>query len=152
MKPDLLVQDFLKVASLAGVQVGEIEISLSRTDTSHEPPKRLPAGKMAVYVFTFNGMVLKVGKAGPKSSARFTSHHYNPASAPSTLAASILKNPQVLGVTGLSDENVGSWLKNNTSRTNFILDAKCGIQALTLLEIFLQCRLKPRFEGFASQQ
>jgi len=35
---------------------------------------------------------------------------------------------------------------------NFILDASLGVHVLNLLEAFLQCRLRPEFEGFASQR
>lgn len=147
-----LVQDFLSAAALAGIRLGASDLAVERTVAPHSPPKRLPAGKMAVYVFSYGDAVLKVGKAGPNSAARFASQHYNPSSAPSTLAASILKAGQSLGITGLSPESVGSWIKSNTDRTNFLLSVECGVPVLTLLEAFLQCRLKPRFEGFASQR
>ena len=147
-----LIQDFLNVAALAGIHLSASDLAVERTVAPHCPPKRLPAGKMAVYVFSYGDTVLKVGKAGPNSAARFTSQHYNPSSAPSTLATSILKAGQGLGITGLSPETVGSWIKANTDRTNFLLSVNCGVPVLTLLEAFLQCRLKPRFEGFASQR
>jgi hypothetical protein len=47
---------------------------------------------------------------------------------------------------------VGAWIKTNVDRTNYLLDAERGIPVLTLLESFLQCRLRPRFEGFESQR
>ena len=145
-----LIQDFLNAAAaLAGVQLGSSDLTVERTLAPHSPP-RLPSGKMAVYVFSYGNLVLKVGKAGPNSAARFTSQHYNPSSAPSTLAANILKEGQSFGITGLSPDSVGAWIKANTDRTNFLLSIKCGVSVLTLLEVFLQCRLKPIFEGFAS--
>lgn len=147
-----LVKDFMSAAALAGVHLSASDLTVDRTEAPHSPPKGLPAGKMAVYVFSFGTAVLKVGKAGPSSAARFTSQHYNPSSAPSTLAASILKEGQSLGISGLSPESVGSWIKANTDRTNFLLSVNCGVPVLTLLEAFLQCRLRPRFEGFASQR
>lgn len=118
----------------------------------HRPPGRLPSGSMAVYVFSYGDIVLKVGKAGSNSGARYTSQHYNAASAPSTLAASLLKDGNQIGVSGLTVESAGDWIKKHTDRTNFIMRAECGIPSLTLLETFLQCKLKPRFEGFASQR
>ena len=152
MDATVLIQDFLSAAALAGVHLSTSDLTAVRTGAPHAPPKSLPAGKMAVYVFSFGTVVLKVGKAGPNSTARFTSQHYNPSSAPSTLAASILKEGQSLGISGLSPESVGSWIKANTDRTNFLLSVNCGMPVLTLLEAFLQCRLRPRFEGFASQR
>jgi len=40
----------------------------------------------------------------------------------------------------------------NLDRTNFLLDERLGIPVLTLLEAFLQCRLRPRYEGYKSQR
>lgn len=43
-------------------------------------------------------------------------------------------------------------MRANLDRRNSILDSSLGVPVLTLLESFLQCRLRPRFEGFASQR
>jgi hypothetical protein len=150
--PQTLLSDFLKVAELAGVNRDEIQINVEELPSPHRPPSKLPTGKMAVYVFSYQGNALKVGKVGPKSQARYTSQHYNPGSAPSTLAASLLKSGAEIGISNVSRENVSEWIKNNTNRFNFIIDPSCGIHVLTLLESFLQCRLQPVFEGFSSQR
>jgi hypothetical protein len=55
-------------------------------------------------------------------------------------------------LSGISESNVGEWTKANVDRVNFLLSVKFGIPVLTLLESFLQCRLKPQFEGFESQR
>ena len=107
---------------------------------------------MAVYVFEWKGQCLKVGKVGPNSQARYTSQHYGPSSSNSNLAKSVLGGRDELGISAVSKSNVGAWIKNNVDRTNYLLDSECGIPMLTLLESFLQCRLKPRFEGFESQR
>jgi hypothetical protein len=151
MNPDSYIQDFLKVASLAGINLDESVFAVQHLPAPHRP-LGLPLGKMGVYVFTLGETTLKVGKAGPNSDARYRSQHYNPASAASTLAASLLKGGENIGVSGLSQDNVGAWIKANTSRTNFLLSAEVGVPVLSLLESFLQCRLKPVFEGFASQR
>lgn len=109
-------------------------------------------GRMAVYVFCHQGRTLKVGKAGPNSEARYTSQHYNPNSAQSTLAASLLRGGDELGIQGITKASVGVWIKANTDRYNFLLHSKHPIRLLTLLEAFLQCRLNPAFEGFGSQR
>ena len=107
---------------------------------------------MAVYVFVWNDICLKVGKVGPNSNARYTSQHYNPRSSNSNLAKSILQAKDNLGLINVSESNVGAWIKSNTDRINILLDANLGIPVVTLLESFLQCRLHPKFEGFESQQ
>ena len=38
-------------------------------------------------------------------------------------------------------------MKENTDRLNFVIDESRGKSALSLLEAFLQCRLRPCFEG-----
>lgn len=151
-KPTTLLRDFLSAAKLAGVDDNDLDVVIEKLTAPHAPPKRLPKGKMAVYVFSYQGKALKVGKVGPKSQARYTTQHYIPGSAPSTLAASLVKGGKEIGVAGLTEENVTEWIKANTERWNFVLDASCGVHVLTFLEAFLQCRLQPAFEGFESQR
>lgn len=146
-----LVEDFLKVALLAGADVPATAVTVESLPAPHSPPSTLPRGKMGVYVFSLKGQCLKVGKAGPKSQARYTSQHYNPQSSNSNLAKSLLSARSELGLSDLSESNASAWIKSNVDRVNFLLDAGFGIPVLSLLESFLQCRLKPRFEGFESQ-
>jgi len=149
--PDLL-DDFRTAVGLAGVSLPPTALSFETLPAPHKPPSVLPAGKMAVYVFVWNGRCLKVGKVGPKSQARFTSQHYSPASSNSNLAKSLVAGHGKLGLSSITDSNVGAWIKTNVDRVNFLLDVEYGIPVLTLLESFLQCRLNPIFEGFDSQR
>ena len=150
--PDQLLTDFLVVAELSGIKVNRDAIRIETFPMPHRPPSSLPKGKMAVYIFSDNERVLKVGKVGWRSQARYTSQHYDAGSARSTLAASILKDEDTMEKNGVNAENVSDWIKENTDRVNFILDADLGARTLTLLEVFVQCRLQPAFEGFASQR
>ncbi len=147
-----LADDFRKVAGLAGLEISATALAVESAPAPHVPPSSLPKGKMAVYVFFCRGQCLKVGKVGPKSQARYTSQHYIPHSSKSNLAKSLLAARGEMDLLELQESEIGAWIRSNVDRLNFLLDAHCGIAALTLLEIFLQCRLKPRFEGFASQQ
>lgn len=148
--PQQLIKEFRKVAAIAGIQMPKTAVTFERLGAPHKP-SRLPNGKMAVYVFCFNGECLKVGKAGPKSHARFTNQHYSSRSSRSNLAKSLLACTDQHYV-GLTEKTVGRWIKGNVERTDFLLDARYGIAVLTLLESFLQCKLEPKFEGFKSQQ
>jgi len=150
--PSSLIDDFYKVASVAGIDMADSGLSVEYLPAPHRPPSALPKGKSAVYVFMWRGECLKVGKAGPKSQARYTGQHYSPLSSNSNLAKSLFSARDELGLAGLSESTVGDWIRANTARYNFLLDSSCGIPVLTLLESFLQCRLRPRFEGFASQR
>ena len=142
---------FRQVAELTDAQMVPKDLRVEELPAPHRPTG-LPPGSMAVYVFSYNCTALKVGKAGPNSDARFRGQHYNPRSAASTLAASILKYPAPVGNPALDVESVGDWIRENTDRVNFILSEHVGIDVLTLLESFIQCRLKPVYEGFQSQR
>lgn len=148
--PIQLLEDFHIVAELGRVDIESDAISIEILNIPHKPPSNLPKGKMAVYVFSDKECVLKVGKAGASSQARYTSQHYNPGSAPSTLAASILKDEYIVQKYELNDQNISYWIKKNTDRVNFLLDADLGKWLLNLLEAFVQCRLQPRYEGQAT--
>jgi hypothetical protein len=139
--------DFREVAGLAGSSFSVESIEVQIASKPHKPPRALPPGKMAVYAFFLNGRALKVGKAGPKSAARFASQHYSPLSANSNLAKSILANASALGISKLDESSVGEWIRAHTDRANLLLPASAGIPILSLLESFLHVRWKPVFEG-----
>ena len=149
--PKVLLKDFLMVSKLAGIDIQLDDICIQPQKMPHRRPS-LPEGKVAVYVFSDAERVLKVGKAGQKSGDRYRYHHYNPCAANSTLAASLVRDECAVRRYNLNKENVGAWIMENTDRVNFILEANVGMWALMLLEAFVQCRLQPAYEGFASQR
>ena len=104
--PAQLLTDFLVVAELGEIKMQPDAIRIETLMMPHRAPLSLPKGKMAVYVFSDKERVLKVGKAGPRSQSRYTSQHYNAGSAPSTLAASILKDENAVQRYGLNKRNV----------------------------------------------
>jgi len=152
-----LVEDFLKVANIAGISLTPREIEIEILSAPHCQPPRLPTGKKAIYVFSAAELCLKVGKAGPNSNPRFTSQHYNPKSSRSNLAKSILRSkpllkskidtPRHVEIDQLSEENIKSWIETNSTRYHFFIDSKHDDLTLSLFEAFVQCRLKPLFEG-----
>ncbi len=139
--------DFGKVAILAYAEFSTDAVTVEIASKPHVAPRILPTGKMAVYAFFLNGRALKVGKVGPKSAARYTSQHYNPASARSTLAQSILINAAKVEAVGIDLGSVGDWIRTHTDRVNLLLPTTFGIPILSLLESFLHVRWKPLFEG-----
>ena len=151
-EPESLISDFIRISAISGLDIDRSEVQHECLFAPHKPSS-LPSGKQAVYVFSLsspNHSVLKVGQAGPKSNARFQSQHYDPQRAKSTLAAALLKNKSSLGFlieTELTDENVGSWIRTNTDRDHFLLDEAWSKVTLSLLEVFLQAKLRPMFEG-----
>lgn len=143
---DTALDLFTTVAELAGDPILPGEILVEYQEAPHRPPSRLPAGRMAVYCFWGDDCWLKVGKAGRNSNARYTSRHYNPGSAQSTLAASLAKDPRMLRVTGFDSRAPGTWIRLSTHRANLLVPAERSPEFLSLLEAFLHLRLRPRYE------
>ena len=150
--PRRLISDFVGVATLSGFSINKRDITHEVLCAPHVPTQ-LPKGKQAVYVFstsTPSPIVLKVGKVGPRSNARFQSQHYNPRSAKGNLAKSLLEHQDLwkqLGIRVLDEASVGEWITTHTDRDHFFLTASQERPLLNLLEVFLQCRLRPVFEG-----
>jgi len=138
---------FATVADLAGDPVARGEIETEFLAAPHRPPAYLPLGKMAVYGFWWNGSWLKIGKAGPKSGARYTSQHYSLHSAQSTLAKSLANDSNMRTIPGFDPQNPGVWIKASTYRVNILLRSDRRKELLSLLEAFLHLRLRPRYEG-----
>lgn len=138
--------DFVTVARLAGYEVGPDDFLVEFRDAPHRPPSSLPVGKMALYGFHGRDGWLKIGIAGKQSQARYTSHHYNAGSAPSTLAASLLKDVSMAGCTGFLPAAPGDWIRSSCHRLNVLVDVEHGRPLLALLEAFLHSRLRPRYE------
>jgi hypothetical protein len=138
--------DFITVARLARAPGGPEDIHVEYLAAPHTPLRHLPTGKMAVYGFWHGGEWLKIGMAGPHSNARYTSQHYNPNSAGSTLASSLLNDPRMSNWPSFRPSAPRDWIKSATNRVNILLDSKHGPLLLALLEAFLHLRLRPRYE------
>ncbi|MHC2250057.1 hypothetical protein [Bradyrhizobium elkanii] len=140
------LRDFAKVGALAENEFELSKIKVEILDRPHRP-SGLPTGRMAVYCFFLDGQALKIGIAGPNSGPRYLSQHYNPNSAGSNLAKSILTYPSKIGVAPLHTNFVGTWIKEHTDRINILLPDSFGRPILSMLETFLQARWKPIYEG-----
>jgi hypothetical protein len=155
-EPEEMIEAFLQVAELAHVPLPSTAVRYVLLPAPHKRPSSLPAGLQAVYAFMLGDRCLKVGKAGPKTQARFTSQHYG-LNAPSTLTKSILANRLRLAdllpperrdeVVALTEGTTGTWIEGNTARVHVFLPTEAGSLPLALLEAFVQCRLNPLFEG-----
>jgi hypothetical protein len=96
---DPILADFPENAERLGVAGWPATLDVEYLPAPHRP-KALRPNHGAVYVFALAdhttsaagaGRVLKVGRVGPNSNARFQSQHYSPGSARSNLANSIVK-------------------------------------------------------------
>ena len=148
-----ILDDFIEVCKYSRINLtkDEIIVEILESGDKHSP-KPLHKGFMAVYIFWDfeKNICYKVGKVGVNSNARFQSQHYNPNSSKSNLATSIL-NDYELNHSLEIQNNVGLWIKQNTTRINLYLKGENSMLTLSLLEIFIQNRLKPKYEGYESQ-
>lgn len=159
LDPTEWVETLSKVANLSGINLERAHLKTEFFPAPHKRPSSLPSGTQAVYAYLLGDGCLKVGKAGPKTQARFTSQHYGD-NAPSTLAQSIIKDKsRMLGLIPPDDHvnfqsldinSIGVWLERNTSRFHILLPAAAPACALALVEAFAQCRLRPLYEGKSS--
>jgi hypothetical protein len=143
------IAKFIKAIALAGITVPSEKIVVRDLGCPHKPTS-LPDGKMAVYCFRLGETVLKIGKVGPNSSARFHTQHYLPGSSRSNLAKSLLADKSG-PCWRMKDRKIGAWMKQRLHRTDILLDADLQIGVLSFLESFLQCLYTPKYEGFKSQ-
>jgi hypothetical protein len=157
--PEELIADFLVAVRNMGVRIGDKGLE-HRCGLGPHKPYALPAGRCAVYVFSLSrsygsrcqaglDRVLKVGRVGPNSNARFQAQHYNPRSSVSNLAASLIGEQVVwgyLGIERLSETHVGDWIRQHTDRDDFLLPAEDNPE-LGYLERYIRARLGPVFEG-----
>jgi hypothetical protein len=140
------LEAFLTVAELAGEPVSPDELQVEYCAAPHKPPPSLPVGKMAVYAFWSNGEWLKIGQAGAKSAARYTSQHYNLNSSMSNLSKSLSNDVGMKEVFGFDSQNPGQWVRASACRVNILMPSNRRKELLSLLEAFLHARLKPRYE------
>ncbi len=155
-KSDILICDFQEALNFLDL---DADIKHELLEAPHESPL-LPKVVCAVYVFSLSeaygnqcpanpNRVLKVGKVGSKSNARFQYQHYNPRSAQSTVAGSLISDRILwpyLGIECIDENTVTDWMKKNLDRDHFFLPAD-KMEILCLLEKFIRARLGPVFEG-----
>ena len=144
---DKIIRD---VSGVLGQSIDKTKYEIIDRGMPHQP-RSLPTRMMGIYTFWYEGKFLKIGKAGSRSNARFLSQHYNPRSAQSTFAASILSDKRMQDK-GITENNVGDWIKNNCRRVDILLDWDLGIFTLGLIEAALQYKYEPIYEGFATQR
>ena len=155
---DEVVAEFSDWARGQGVVGPRAEVRVESLEIPHSPTT-LRDGWQGVYSFKYQGVWLKVGKAGPKSGARWTSQHYHHGRALSTLAFSLIcyarfSDVEFSALSGLKEQlqavgadDIGDWIKNNTDRVNFLIRFELGRSGLDTLEGIAHRILKPLFEG-----
>lgn len=146
------------IAHFVGHAVDRESITFDAWAAPHTP-KDLPPGKSAVYVFSLRSdatvpaganRVVKVGKVGPTSNARFRYQHYSSRTVRSTLAGAIENNALLWGFIGYpgAGTDTGAWLRDATDRNNFYFSD----HSLTgMFEVYAKARFGPVYEGSLSR-
>jgi hypothetical protein len=140
------LEAFIIVAELAGEPIRLNELQVEYCSAPHKAPSSLPMGKMAIYAFWANGEWLKIGQAGPKSAARYTSQHYSLNSSNSNLSKSLANDLRMKEVLIFDSQNPGQWVRASSCRVNILIPSNRRKELLSLLEAFLHARLRPRYE------
>lgn len=159
--PDDFLEGFLLAAEKCGLFGGGAPTGLwHQALVAPHKPVKLPPGFCAVYIFSLAeqygsacpagaNRVLKVGKVGANSSARFSSQHYLSRSSRSNLANSLLTERVLwtyLGIDHLDELTVKSWMMKNLDRDHFFVpEIHAGLERE--LERYLRGHLGPVFEG-----
>ena len=145
----MVIKELRSIIQTVSKELGTIIPSESYEVILREKPHNpcsLPSGKMAVYMFRYNDQFLKIGKVGPKNNARFQNQHYNPNSAQSNLAKSIINDANMISV--IRETSIGKWIKNNCDRIDIIIDEKSVPEfTLELIDAILHYKYKPKYEG-----
>lgn len=154
------ISEFQRDAVAAGIKGWPCELRVERQQAPHEPHS-LSGGWSAVYVFMLSESygrgvpagpfrVLKVGKAGPRSNARFQSQHYG-TSAPSTLAKSLTTYRTLWPWLGIADgdlSDIRRWMCDRLGRVDIYVPGDRG-EVLSELETYVRARVGSVFEGAA---
>lgn len=114
----------------------------------------LGGGYMAVYTFVSDDGWLKVGQVSKNSNPRYKYDHYKTykgiRSDASTLARSLIDDPDMVSKHSLDESTLGDWIKNNCDRYDVWIDSSRFSNpkiVLNFVEGLLQYNLNPRYEG-----
>lgn len=141
------INDLINSANYAGFDIQGNDLQLIQWNAGIEThiPQSLPLNMAAVYIFKWENSYLKVGKVNENSNARYLSQHYNSRSSPSNLAKSILLDLELNNL--VDQENIGNWIKENTTRYNILIPTSYGKNFVHFTEAFFILKCCPRYEN-----
>ncbi|UUZ58704.1 hypothetical protein [Nocardioides sp. B-3] len=147
---DGIISDFSTIANQLGLPGWPAKFDVEYLAAPHKP-KALRPGHGAIYVFALaddvtseagRGRVLKVGRVGPNSNARFQSQHYSPASSRSNLANSIPGYPALwswLGIDDMDSSTIREWMLTHLDRANVYVPS-ASAELIPQLEMYVRAR------------
>ena len=130
-----------------GNEIKKDDVEIYDRGLPHNSPKHLTKNHRAVYLFLYGDEYLKIGKVNENSNARYTTGHYG-FNHPSTLAKSIIRDEDFAQTNGINEFNVADWIKQNCRRIDIEISSILYDEfAVSLIEIILQYKLRPKYEG-----
>ncbi len=147
---DATMKQIEKMTKELGYELKETDYEVEDLGFPHRQPKGLVKGYAGIYIFILeveNGgyAFLKIGKANPKSNARFVSQHYG-FTAPSTLAKSLCSDPEFISK-GVRPENVKEWMFQKLHRINIRIKISDSTAVTELIEAIFHYKFRPWYEG-----
>lgn len=123
-------------------------------EIKHQPKEgnhslSLEDGYMAVYTFALGDKWLKVGQVSKNSNQRYKYDHYKTDKG-STLARSLINDPDMVSKHSLDKSTIGDWIKKHCDRYDVWIDSSRFSNpkiVLNFVEGLLQYNLNPRYEG-----
>ena len=150
-----LIQVCLEVSKLAGRAISRDQIE---EDWQNAPHKKPSEDQMRfIYIFMLpNNEPLKVGMSAFAGRHTELGHQYRPGKG-GTLAHAILRCKKKImdhcptdmhsELDQLGEGRIESWMVNKLDLIKFRFEKNVDPMAIALLEVFLQCKLNPVFEG-----
>lgn len=123
-------------------------------EIKHQPKEgnhslSLKNGYMAIYTFALGNEWLKVGQVSKNSNQRYKYDHYKTDKG-STLARSLINDPDMVSKHSLDKSAIGDWIKKHCDRYDVWIDSRRFSNpkiVLNFVEGLLQYNLNPRYEG-----
>ena len=142
---DTTLKDFYRIAAETMTRdevFAQDPIVVQAQFAPHVPPDKLPAGKLAVVLYAWEGVWLMVdGKVGEHRRHKFGDWHYDPKNSRCNLASLIKRNmPKAIGEMHVSD-----FMKEKVNRFNFLIPEEYGCVTQMYLQGFLMFKFFPKF-------
>ena len=142
------VKDTMKqienLSAALGCPISPADYYVEDLGCPHKWPNQLPKGYIAVYFFFEGDIAIKIGKANAKSKARYTSQHYRINTTKSTLAKSLMNDPNRHFNNAAAVKN---WMLKNLHRINVLIKEDKGKAATELVEAIMHYKFRPIYEG-----
>ena len=128
------LRDFASAEMSTGSACDFGKVRVNKTRAPHHP-KGLPDRQDGRLLLLLSRASIKIGLAGPNSDARFRSHHYSAGRAMSTLAGSISKHPEKVGLKSIQLSQRATGLRKIQTGSTFSFPRNSGRICFPVLRV-----------------